>query len=164
MPDLAALRRNSARLAFVYAGAAFTAYYRPADVGDRTFRAEAAIRAGDMGALYAELGELVGSWDATDGGAAIPTTAAGFRSAGVGVCLALWNALLPDIANPTMAPSPAGAPTPSPSGSPATDGSAPAPTTTPSSATPNGSGSHPGSWPASPEPLATPAGWPGATA
>lgn len=165
MPDLAALRRNSARLVFAYGGAVFEAFYRPADVGDRTERARRAMASGEMDALYAELAHLVGAWDATDGGRPVPLTPEGFRSAGVGVCVALWNALLADVANPTMAPSPAppASPTPSSSGSPPTDASAPAPTTTPSSATPNGSGSHHGSWPVSPAPQGTPAGWSGAT-
>lgn len=162
MPDLAALRRNSARLTFPYAGAVFEVYYRPVDVGDRTDAARRAMATGDMEALYVELEHLVDSWDATDGGLPIPTTAAGFHSAGAGVSIALWNALLADVANPTMAPSPA-SPTAWSNGSSPTGSSAPPPTTTASSSAPNGHTSPPGNWPASPAPLVTPAGSPGST-
>lgn len=160
MPDLAALRSNSARLTVDYGGATFAVDYRFADVGPRTHETQRKMQAGDMEALYAELAHLVAAWDATDAGVPVPTTADGFRSAGVGVCIALWNAILPDVGNPTVAPS--GAVTHSSSGSSPTADSAPAPTTTPSFATPNGSGSHPGSWPASAGPPATPVGSSGA--
>jgi hypothetical protein len=166
VPNLADLRANYARVAFAYFGATFTAYYHPLDVNDSTTHARKVIaEQDDMEALYAELGRLVVEWDATEGSSPVPATAEGFRSAGVGVCLALWNALLNDLRNPTMAPGyrPA-SPTRSFNGSSAADAWGSAPTTTPLSSTPSGSGSRPGTSPDSPTAPVTLSGSPGPTA
>jgi hypothetical protein len=155
MPDLAAVRANSARLTFDYAGARFTLYYRPVDVDDSTHAALRAMRAeGEMDAFYAELARLVDEWDVTDHGAPVPTTADGFKSSGIAICGRLMNAILADVANPTWAPRPAPASgTPWSNGSSTEASSAPPPTTSPSSSTPAGRVSPPGTWPDSPTPL-----------
>lgn len=160
MPDLAALRQNSARLTFEYGGATFTAFYRPLDVDDEVHQAVRGMRVGgEMDAFYAQLERLVIWWDATEGEVTVLTTAAAFKRVGVGICGNLMHAILADVGNPTWAPSPLQATrTPSSNGSSPTAGSAPRPTTTTSSSAPSGPDSPPGTWPASPGPTAAPAG------
>lgn len=168
MPDLANLRANTARLSFSYVGATFTAFYRPLDLDERTQTARRAMAENDdLRALYAELARVVLEWDVSENGAPVPTTPEGFQSAGTGICLSLWNALLVDLRNPTLVPGwrPA-SPTLSSNGSRPTDAWAPtaSPTTTPSSATPSGSASPLGTSPDYPSPPVTSAGSSGPTA
>lgn len=147
MPDLAALRRNSARLTFEYAGAVFTAYYRPLDVDDAAHQALHGMSVvGDMEPFYAQLERVVVWWDATEGADAIPTTADGFKRVGLAVCGHLMRAILADVGNPTWAEPPRPAsPTPSSNGSSPTASSAPtaSPTTSTWSSAPSGPGSTP---------------------
>lgn len=166
MPDLAELRANLAELVYTYLGVAFTAHYRPVDLNDRTQAARRAMTADDdLEPMYAELARVVVDWDVTEHGEPVPTSPEGFKRAGIGVCIALWNALLLDMRNPTVAPGRRPAP---PTGS--SNGSRPAavwapgayPTTTASSSTPAGSASAPGSSPGAPTPPATPSGSSGA--
>lgn len=143
MPNLAALRENSARVAFDYGGATFTVYYRPLEVDDQAHQALRGLRVGgEMDAFYAQLERLVIWWDATEGAAAVPTTAEAFKRVGVGICGNLMQAILADVANPTWAPTPA-PPTHSSNGSSPAASSAPAPTTTTWSPPPNGLASTP---------------------
>lgn len=106
MPDLAQVRENAARLTFVYAGATFEVLYRPVDVNEQTDAALKGIRGegGEMDRLYAELERLVISWDVTNHGEPVPPVVEGFRTAGVGICGRLMNAILGDVGNPTLAP------------------------------------------------------------
>lgn len=147
MPNLAALRQNSARLSFEYAGATFTVFYRPLDVDDDAHQALRGMSiGGDMEPFYQQLERLVIWWDATEDDAMVPTTVAGFKRSGLAVCGHLMRAILADVGNPTWAPSPDQAsPTPSSNGSSPTASSAPtaSPTTTTWSPPPSGPGSTP---------------------
>lgn len=166
MPDLAAVRANSARLSFDYAGARFTVHYHPVDVDDGTHAALRGMRAdGEMEPFYAELARLVEDWDVTDHGAPVPTTSAGFKSAGIAICGRLMNAILGDVGNPTWAPRPAPANgTHWSPGSSTGASSAPHPTTSESSSTPAGPASPPGTSPDWRTPPDGPGGSPGPTA
>jgi len=166
VPDLAALRQNCARLEFEYAGAIFTAFYRPLDVDDEVHQSVRGMGiGGEMEPFYAALERLVIWWDATENGVAIPTTVDGFKGVGVGLCGTLMRAILRDLGNPTWAPSPLPvSTTPSSNGSSPTANSAPPPTTSISSSAPNGHTSPHGTWRDSPTPPSTPAGAPGLAA
>lgn len=166
MPDLLSVKRNCARLDVEYGPASLVVFYRPVEVDDQTHAALVGMHAaGELGPFYAELERLVVAWDLTADGQPVPTDAAGFRRAGVGICGKIINAILADVSSPTWGDPPSPGPqTPWSNGSSPTAGSDSPSTTTASSSPPNGWASHPGPSPDSTTPLAVPGGSRGLTA